>query len=44
MSIENILSKHIGRRQFLKETAQAAVGLSGLLSGCAPSLKETKQD
>jgi len=44
MSIEKMLNKDIDRREFLKGTSRAAVGLTGLLSGCAPALKETRQD
>jgi len=40
MSIETILSKNVDRRGFLEGTA---IGLAGLLSCCAPTLKETKQ-
>jgi hypothetical protein len=44
MSLENILTKNIDRREFLERTTKATIGLAGLLSGCAPALKETKQD
>jgi hypothetical protein len=44
MSIDDILYKDIERRQFLKGTGKAALGLAGLLSGCAPTLKELRED
>jgi hypothetical protein len=44
MSIEQLLNKNIDRRQFLKETGKVTAGLAGLLSSCAPSLRETRQD
>jgi hypothetical protein len=44
MSIHQILGKNVNRREFLKQSAMTAVGLAGLLSACAPTLKETKQD
>jgi hypothetical protein len=44
MSIEDTLNKGIDRREFLKGSGKAAVGLAGLVSGCAPTLKETRQD
>jgi hypothetical protein len=41
MSIEIILNQDIGRREFLKGTGTAAIGIAGLLSGCATmSFKE----
>jgi hypothetical protein len=44
MSINDILHKDIERRDFLKGTGKAALGLAGLLTGCSPTLKETRKD
>jgi hypothetical protein len=44
MSIEQLLRTNIDRRQFLKQTGLAAVGLAGLLQGCALTLRETRQE
>jgi hypothetical protein len=42
MSLENILTKNIDRREFLERTTKAIIGLAGLLSGCATtSFNET---
>ena len=44
MSIDKLLSSETNRREFLKEAGKGAAGLALLASGCAPTLKETRQD
>jgi len=50
MSLDKQFFKEIDRRYFLKRSGQAALAVGGgltlgtLLSGCAPALKETRQD
>jgi hypothetical protein len=43
MSIEKILNQNIDRREFLKGTGTAAIGVAGFLSGCA-TLREPRQE
>jgi hypothetical protein len=45
MSIENILTRGVERREFLKGSGKAALGLAGLLNACATTAqKETTAD